>query len=165
MSTTLHPEAPTPSLPHRIGIDELPSLVGRQLGTSSGILVDQSRIDGFGEVTEDRQWIHTDPARAASTPLGSTIAHGYLTLSLVTAMLWDVLDVPDAGQIINYGLDKVRFPAPVPVGSELRMDLEIVAVDAIAGGFQVRYRGTAHVQAQPKPVCVAEGLFRYLRAE
>lgn len=165
MSTTLQPDAPTTELPHRIPIDDLPDLVGRQLGTSGGILVDQARINGFGEVTEDRQWIHTDPSRAASTPLGGTIAHGYLTLSLVTAMLWDVLDVPDAGQIINYGLDKVRFPAPVPVGSELRMDVEIVSVDPVNDGFQVRYRGTAHVPAQSKPVCVAEGLFRYLKSQ
>lgn len=155
----------TRQLPHRVAIDDLHSLVGKQLGSSRGRVIDQGRINAFANATEDEQWIHTDPERAAKGPFGTTIAHGYLTLSLVTAMLWDVLEVPDAGQVVNYGLDKVRFPAPVPSGSEVSMQLEIVAVDPIPGGYQIRYRGTASIPTQPKPVCVAEGIFRYLKAD
>lgn len=162
MSTDTAIEESSGALPLRMSLADLPSLVGRQIGTSSGLLVDQARISAFADATEDRQWIHTDPERAKTGPFGTTIAHGYLTLSLSTAMLWDVLDVPDAAQVVNYGLDKVRFPAPVPAGAELRMTLEILNVDPVPGGYQVRYRGTATVPNQSKPVCVTEGLFRYL---
>lgn len=148
-------------LPVRVTIAELPSLIGSVIGTSRPIEVSQERINAFAEATEDRQWLHTDPDRAKSGPFGGTIAHGYLTLSLSTAMLWDVLEVTDAAQVVNYGLEKVRFPAPVPAGSSVSMSLEILSVDPVAGGVQVRYRGSATVPDTAKPVCVAEGLFRY----
>lgn len=151
--------------PTRINLDDLPRLVGVDLGTSEAIPVPQQRIDAFAEATEDRQWLHVDPVRAQQGPFGSTIAHGYLTLSLSTAMFWQLLEVPDAARIVNYGLNKVRFPAPVPEGSAVRMNLVIDSVDEVEGGYQVGYRGTASVDGQPKPVCVAEGLFRYYRGE
>lgn len=149
--------------PRSVTIEELPSLIGTVIGTSHPIAVPQERINAFAEATEDRQWLHTDPDRAKDGPFGRTIAHGYLTLSLSTALLWDVLEVTDADQVVNYGLDKVRFPAPVPAGSEVRMSLEILGVEDIRGGVQMRYRGTATIADQPKPVCVAEGIFRYYK--
>lgn len=148
-------------LPVRVTIAELGSLVGTVVGTSRPVEVTQERINAFAEATEDRQWIHTDPQRAQSGPFGGTIAHGYLTLSLTSALLWDVLQVTDAAQVVNYGLEKVRFPAPVPAGASVRMALEIVSVEAVAGGVQVRYRGTFTLPDGAKPVCVSEGLFRY----
>lgn len=155
MSTT------TAELPLTVTIEQLPDLIGRSLGPSRPRQIEQSRIDAFAEATEDRQWLHTDPERAADGPFGSTIAHGYLTLSLSTALLWDVLQVSDAAQIVNYGLEKVRFPAPVLAGDEVAMTLELLAVEPVTGGVQVRYRGTLTSPGQAKPVCVLEGLFRY----
>lgn len=146
-----------------VSFDDLPSLAGTTLGTSDAILIDQDRISSFAEATEDRQWIHVDPARAKDGPFGTTIAHGFLTLSLSTALLWQVLEVTGSAQVVNYGLDKVRFPAPVPAGAPLRMTVDVVDVDEVAGGYQLRYRGTATVPDQPKPVCVAEGLLRYYK--
>ncbi|MBB2893652.1 MaoC family dehydratase [Flexivirga oryzae] len=148
-------------LPVRVTIAELPSLVGTTVGTAPAIEVTQERINAFAEATEDRQWIHTDPERARSGPFGTTIAHGYLTLSLASALMWEVLQVTDAAQVVNYGLEKVRFPAPVPAGSPVSMTLDIVSVEPVAGGVQVRYRGTFTVPDNSKPVCVTDGLFRY----
>ncbi len=154
----------TPTTPRRVSIEDLPTLVGRNLGTSGPIEVPQHRIDAFAEATEDRQWIHVDADRARGGPFGGTIAHGYLTLSLSTALFWQLLEVPDAAQVINYGLNKVRFPAPVPSGSSVRMSLVIESVDEVPNGYQVAYRGTAVVDGQDKPACVAQGLFRYYRS-
>lgn len=151
----------TDTLPVRVRIADLPSLVGTTVGTSPAIEVTQDRINAFAEATEDRQWIHTDPERARSGPFGTTIAHGYLTMSLGSALLWEVLQVTDAAQVVNYGLEKVRFPAPVPAGSAVSMTLEIVSVEPVTGGVQVRYRGTFTVPDGAKPVCVIDGLFRY----
>lgn len=102
----------------RVGIDELPALLGQTLGPSAPLLITQDRIDEFAAATGDQQWLHVDAGRAAAGPFGTTIAHGYLTLSLFTTMLWSLLEVPDAAQVINYGLGKVRFPASVPAGCE-----------------------------------------------
>lgn len=151
--------------PVSVTIADLPSLVGTVVGTSRPVEISQQRIDAFAEATEDRQWLHTEPNRARSGPFGSTIAHGFLTLSLSSALLTDVLQVTDAAQIVNYGLEKVRFPAPVPAGSQVSMKLEIVAVEPVAGGVQVRYRGTFTVPYGAKPVCVTEGLFRYYEGQ
>lgn len=151
------------SHPLRVRIDDLPDLVGRQLDRSTPILVSQDRINEFGNATDDRQWIHTDAARAADGPFGTTIAHGFLTLALGPAFLWDVLDVHDAGQVVNYGLNKVRFPSPVPSGSELACDARIDSVDAIPGGYQVTIAATFTVVGHAKPACVAEVLLRYYR--
>src|SRR6266403_412748 len=102
-------------------LDDVASLVGKELGTSSWIDVDQVRIDTFADATDDHQWIHMDPVRAADGPFGGTIAHGYLTLSLLAPMWTDILEVRDVKTKVNYGLNKVRFPSPVPSGSKIRM--------------------------------------------
>lgn len=150
--------------PVSVTIAELPSLAGKTFAAPRSIEVTQERIDAFAEATEDRQWLHVDPERAKSGPFGGTIAHGYLTLSLASAMLFDVLQVTDAVQVVNYGLDKVRFPAPVPAGSKVSMAAQFVSVDPVPGGVQVRYRASFTVPDGTKPVCVAEGLFRYYGA-
>lgn len=149
--------------PLRVGIEDLPSLVGRTIGTSPAMPVTDQRINEFAEATEDRQWIHIDTERAANGPFGTTIAHGFLTLSLATAQLWQVLEVPDAGQIVNYGLNKVRFPAPVPSGAQITLTVRVAGVDPIPGGFQVTFETATTVIGGAKPSCVAEVVLRYLR--
>ena len=115
--------------------EDIHALVGQELGTSSWVDIAQSRIDAFADVTGDHQWIHTDPERAAAGPFGTTIAHGYLTLSLLVPMLEEILVVENRKSSINYGLDKVRFPSPVPVGSRLRMSATLTeATDRARGG-------------------------------
>lgn len=148
-----------------VRLADLPGLVGQRLGPSRPIVVTQDRVNAFAEATGDRQWLHTDPERAASGPFGTTIAHGYLTLALQTVMLWDLLEVSDAASVVNYGLNKVRFVSPVPVGSELTMDIEVTAVSAISGGHQLAFTATVTVPGAPRPCCVAEVLFRYLSPE
>lgn len=138
------------------GPDELAAAVGRHLGYSDWVTVDQSRIDLFAEATGDRQWIHVDPERAATGPFGSTIAHGYLTLSLIPMLVWQVYEVRGARMGVNYGSNKVRFPAPVPVGSRLRAGVELVSVAEGGGGLQVVARVTVELEGGDKPACVAE---------
>src|SRR5690606_7758718 len=123
---------------------------------------DQARIDLFAEATGDHQWIHVDPERAKDGPYGTTIAHGYLTLSLTNMCQPMLLAVPGASAGINYGTNKVRFPAPVPVGSRVRMGAEILAVDDVPGGVQLTLRNTVEIEGSDKPACVVEGLSRYL---
>ncbi|QDO89757.1 MaoC family dehydratase [Ornithinimicrobium ciconiae] len=144
---------------------DLPDLVGQQLGPSRPIVVTQERIDAFAEASGDRQWLHTDLERAARGPFGGTIAHGYLTLALQTVMLWDVLEVSDADSVVNYGLNKVRFITPVPVGSELVMTVEVTDVSPVRGGHQLAYTATISLPGASRPCCVAEVLFRYLSSE
>ena len=133
---------------------------GDTYGPSSWIEVPQERIDAFAEATGDHQWIHVDPERATAGPFGTTIAHGYLTLSLLPAASYEV--VPREGRMgINYGLNRVRFPAPVPVGSRVRAAFEVVAVDPFEGGAQVTMNATVERDGTEKPVCVAELVFRY----
>ena len=137
---------------------------GDVFGPSSWIEVPQSRIDAFAEATEDHQWIHVDPERAAAGPFGTTIAHGYLTLSLLTVASYEVLPRdPEARMGINYGLNRVRFPAPVPVGSRLRTTFEVLAVEEIEGGNQRTMKATVEREGGDKPVCVAEVVFRNYR--
>jgi acyl dehydratase len=136
--------------------------VGDVFGPSSWIDVPQSRIDAFAEATGDHQWIHVDPERAKDGPFGTTIGHGYLTLSLLPAASYEV--VPRQGGMgINYGLNRVRFPAPVPVDSRLRATFEVKEVEEIAGGGQVTMTATVEREGGEKPVCVAEVVFRYYR--
>jgi acyl dehydratase len=142
------------------GVEELKRAVGEQLGYSDWVEVDQKRIDLFAEATGDHQWIHVDPARAAAGPFGTTIAHGYLTLSLVNHFLPQVVEVKGMAMGINYGLDRVRFPAPLPVGSQFRGGIEIIEVTEVPGGFQVKSKVTIEVQGSEKPACVAETLVR-----
>ncbi|WP_030893507.1 MaoC family dehydratase [Streptomyces sp. NRRL F-5053] len=135
---------------------------GEELGTSDWLEIDQQRIDGFAEATGDHQWIHVDPERAAEGPFGTTIAHGYLTLSLLPALVPQVLRVEGMRMGVNYGVNKVRFPAPVPVGSRVRARVALGEVDEAAdGGVQVAARVTVEREGGEKPVCVAESLSRY----
>lgn len=143
-----------------IRFDELRDAAGVDLGHSDWMLIDQSRIDLFADATEDHQWIHVDPSRAAEGPFGGTIAHGYLTLSAVGARIGDLLVVEGASRIINYGLDRARFPAPVPAGMRVRTHAVITDVAEVDDGFQVTARVTAEADGVDKPVCVADVVVR-----
>jgi acyl dehydratase len=135
--------------------------VGESFGPSSWIEIAQERIDAFADATDDHQWIHVDPERAKDGPFGTTIGHGYLTLSLLPVMSYEVVPRHEGGMAINYGLNKVRFPAPVPVGSRLRATFEVADVDAQDWGAQVTMKATIEREGGDKPVCVAEIVFRY----
>ncbi|MGP3974474.1 MaoC family dehydratase [Streptomyces sp. 8N114] len=142
--------------------DELRAAVGQELGHSDWLEVDQKRIDLFADATGDHQWIHVDPERAAEGPFGSTIAHGYLTLSLLPALVPQILRVEGMKMGVNYGTNKVRFPAPVPVGSRLRARATLADVNETSdGGVQVAAQVTVEREGGDKPVCVAESLSRY----
>jgi acyl dehydratase len=144
------------------GIDELKALVGEELGTSDWLEVDQQRVNTFAEATGDHQWIHVDPERAKDGPFKGTIAHGYLTMSLGPVLLPQVVTVTGFSMALNYGLNKLRFPSPVPVGSKLRLSAKLAAVDDVAGGVQTTYELTFEVDGSDKPACVAEALYRWL---
>jgi acyl dehydratase len=142
--------------------DELKAGIGTHLGHSGWVTIDQARIDTFAEATGDHQWIHVDPERAKDGPFGTTIAHGYLTLSITNLFLPELLVVPTATAGVNYGANKVRFPAPVPVGSRIRMGCEILDVTDVAGGVQVVTRNTVEIEGSDKPACVVEAVSRFL---
>jgi acyl dehydratase len=144
-------------------VDGLPDLVGRSFGPSAWREVTQADVDAYAEVSEDRNPIHLDPEFAAGTPFGGTIVHGFFTLGLVVPMMADIFVVTDVGVGINYGLDRLRFPAPVPVGSRLRVVGEVLTVDEIAGGYQVVPRVTFEIEGGTKPACVADMVLRYYR--
>jgi acyl dehydratase len=144
------------------GIDEVRAAVGRHLGYSDWLEITQDRIDQFAEATGDDQWIHVDPQRAADGPFGATIAHGYLTLALTNLFLPQILDVQGVSMGVNYGADKVRFPAPVVVGSKVRGGAEVAAVDEVTGGVQTTVVITVEIEGSTKPACVVESLSRYL---
>lgn len=147
---------------HFSSLDALRAAANTDLGTSRWVHVDQTRIDTFAESTEDRQWIHTDPKAAANGPFGTTIAHGYLTLSLVAGFLEELLVVEGIDMAINYGLNKVRFPAPLPVDSRVRARGQITDVLDVPGGVQVTVVVTVERDGTDKPMCVAESLSRLL---
>jgi len=140
---------------------ELQGLVGSTLGTSDWQSIDQARIDEFAAVTGDDQWIHIDPVRAAAGPFGTTVAHGHLTLSLVPLMVRTAFKVGDVRMTVNYGLNRVRFPAPVPVGSRLRGHFKLLSFEPIPGGAQVVVEVTSEREGHTKPVCVAESVARH----
>lgn len=140
---------------------DLEPLVGQSLGTSEWLEVDQQRIDQFAEATNDHQWIHVDPERAASGPFGTTIAHGYLTLSLLIPLWSELLTVRSVTSAVNYGLDKVRFPAPVPVGSKIRASATLAKLDTFDGGAQLTVDVVVEREGGSKPVCVARPIFRF----
>jgi acyl dehydratase len=142
-------------------IEDLRPLVGAELGTSEWLEIDQSRIDTFADATDDHQWIHVDPERAKDGPFGSTIAHGYLTLSLVIPLWTQILDVRQVSSKVNYGLGKVRFPAPVPVGSKVRARATLAELGDIAGGVQLSIDAVVEREGGDKPVCVAQPIFRF----
>ncbi len=131
-------------------------------GSSSWITVDQKRIDLFADATDDHQWIHVDPERAAEGPFGRTVAHGFLTVALLPAFGWDTFTVEGVAMTVNYGLNKVRFPSPVPVGSRVRGRSRLVDVIDVPGGVQASIGGTVEIEGWPKPACVAEVILRYL---
>ena len=137
--------------------------VGDVYGPSSWIDVPQERIDRFAEATGDHQWIHVDPGKAKDGPFGGTIAHGYLTLSLPPAASYEVVPRQGGSMSINYGLNKVRFPAPVRVGSRLRATFEVIELDEQDWGGQATMRATIERDGGDKPVCVAEIVFRYYK--
>jgi acyl dehydratase len=141
-------------------LDDLRAQVGQELGVSDWLQVDQAQIDRFADATGDHQWIHVDPQRAAQGPFRTTIAHGYLTLSLLPAMLATSFSIADSGMGINYGLNRVRFPAPVPVGSRLRARVRLLDFESIAGGAQLALEVTMEREGHDKPVCVAQAVVR-----
>jgi acyl dehydratase len=144
------------------GIDEVRAAVGRTLGTSDWMEITQDRVDRFADATGDHQWIHVDPARAAAGPFGGPIAHGYLTLSLSNALVPEIVEIRGFSAGVNYGTGKVRFPAPVPVGSRIRARAELTAADDVAGGVQTTVVITIEVEGSDKPACVIESLSRWL---
>lgn len=139
---------------------ELPAHVGELLGVSPPVLVNQARINAFAHATGDLQWIHIDAERAAAGPFGTTIAHGFLTLSLIPWMGEHAFDIQGQRMGINYGLNKVRFPAPVPVDSQLRGEFRLKSCEPIDGGWQLCVEVTILRDGSDKPVCVAESLSR-----
>lgn len=141
---------------------ELPALAGSDLGYSDWLAVPQSDIDLFAEATHDHQWIHVDPEKAKTGPFKETIAHGYLTLSLLIPLWSQLLEIKDLGMAINYGLNKVRFPAPVPAGAKVRLAATVAAVEEVTGGgYQVTVNGTVECNRSEKPAVVAEMVYRY----
>lgn len=141
-------------------ITDLQALVGQELGVSDWVGIDQRRIDLFAEATGDHQWIHLDAERAAKGPFGTTIAHGFLTLSLLPELTANAFQVLDTKMGVNYGLNKVRFPSPVPVDSRLRGRFRMVAYEPLEGGAQITIEATIEREGGTKPVCVAESLSR-----
>ena len=145
-------------------VEQLQQAVGEELGTSDWVLIEQARVDRFAEATDDHQWIHVDPERAAAGPFGGTIAHGYLTLSLLPRFAWEIYTVQNVQTAINYGLNRVRFIHPVRVGSRIRSTATLVSVTEVPGGAQlvVSQRVDVEVEGKPKPACVAETISRVL---
>ncbi|AXV07069.1 Acyl dehydratase [Euzebya pacifica] len=146
-----------------VHLDDLESLVGTPIGPTEWHDMDQRMVDGFADVTGDHQWIHTDPERAARGPFGSTIAHGFFTLSLAPVLSWELLTVEGVSMAVNYGLNKVRFPAPVPVGTAVRGTMTLVELTEVQGGLQSVSELTVERDGGTKPVCVAELVTRYYR--
>lgn len=142
------------------GIDDLKARVGEEIGVSDYVEITQDDVDKFAEVTGDHQWIHVDPERAKETPFGGTIVHGFFTLSLVPRFSYDLWTIENVAFALNYGSNKVRFPAPFPVGKKVRMRAAIASVDDIPGGVQLAVTNTLEVEGGEKPVCVAESLTR-----
>ena len=144
------------------GLDELKALAGADLGHTGWLEITQDRVNAFADATSDHQWIHVDAEKAAAGPFGGTIAHGYRTLSLVVHLMNELLDVRGVSMGINYGLNKVRFPAPVPVGSKVRLAAQVGAVeDAGVNAVQAVVDVTVELAGSEKPACAAQTVFRY----
>src|ERR1700758_4301187 len=142
------------------GVEEVKDKVGQELGVSDWKEVTQEAINDFAHVTGDHQWIHVDPERARETPFGGTIAHGFYTLSLYPALFYEMVEFDGFAFGLNYGLNRVRFPAPMPVGDRVRMRAKLAAVEEIPGGAQIVTELTFEREGGEKPVCVAESLAR-----
>jgi acyl dehydratase len=144
------------------GVDGLRELVGEHLGYSDWRTITQEDVNLFADATGDHQWIHVDPERAAKeSPFGTAVAHGYFTLSIAPVLLSQLMTVSGVTYGLNYGLNKVRFPAPVPVGARLRLGARLAALEEVAGGVQVTMELVFELENQEKPVCVAEAVYRY----
>lgn len=140
---------------------ELRAAVGKHLGYSDWLEISQDRIDRFADATGDHQWIHVDPERAKQGPFGATIAHGYLTQSLVNHFLPQIIEVRGISMGINYGADRLRFPAPVPVNSRIRGGAELLEVQEVKGTIQAKIRVTIEIQGSERPACVIDTINRY----
>ncbi|MCX5444123.1 MaoC family dehydratase [Streptomyces nigrescens] len=150
MSTTAH------------GLEALKSLSGADLGRTDWQEITQERVNTFADATDDHQWIHTDPERAKDGPFGGPIAHGYLTLSLIIPLFGELLDITGISMSVNYGLDKVRFPRPVPVGARIRLHGAVGTVEDVKGnGVQMPLTFTVEVEDSDKPACVAHAVYRH----
>ena len=144
-------------------VDEFVPLVGADLGFSGWVHIGQDRVDTFADATDDHQWIHVDPVRAAGGPYGGAVAHGYLTLALVPGLLPQLVDVQGSSMAVNYGCNKVRFPAPVPVGSDVRLGAKVAQVEEFDGGVQVLFDVVLEVKGATKPSCAAQVVYRFYR--
>ncbi|MFG1943913.1 MaoC family dehydratase [Nonomuraea sp. NPDC048826] len=144
------------------GLDGIRALAGADLGVTDWMEITQDRVNTFADATGDHQWIHVDPVRAAEGPFKGAIAHGYLTMSLIIPLFGQLLEIEGIGMAINYGLNKARFPAPVPVGARIRLAGKVVAVEDVSGGVQATLDFTVEVENAAKPACVAQAVYRYL---
>lgn len=140
---------------------DVPGLAGTDLGWSDWLEITQDRVQRFADATDDQQWIHVDPERAKGGPFGGPIAHGFLTLSLAVKFWSELLEVEDVTTKVNYGLEKVRFVSPVPVGARVRMNAVIAEVTEVPGGYQLAVDQTIEIEGAPKPALVARGLYRF----
>jgi acyl dehydratase len=145
---------------HYAHLDELRALAGQEIGTSEWLVVDQRRIDLFAHATGDHQWIHVDQERAREGPFGTTVAHGYLTLSLLPELFANAFVIDDVRMGVNYGLNRVRFPTPVPAGSRLRGHFELLEYQPLDRGAQLTVEATIELEGSAKPACVAESVSR-----
>ncbi|MFJ6727937.1 MULTISPECIES: MaoC family dehydratase [unclassified Streptomyces] len=153
---------PTPAPLTADGLDALKALAGTDLGRTGWREITQERVDTFADATDDHQWLHTDPERAADGPFGGTIAHGYLTLSLLIPLFGELLEITGTRMSVNYGLEKVRFPSPVRVGSRIRLHGAVGAVEEVKGdGVQMALTFTVETEGGDKPACVAEAVYRH----
>jgi acyl dehydratase len=144
------------------GLTEIKALAGKDLGHTGWLAITQDRVGTFADATDDHQWIHVDPERARSGPFGTTIAHGYLTLSLLIPLFNDLLTIQGVRLSVNYGLEKVRFPSPVPVGSKIRLAGTVVSVEDVPGdGVQMTLDFTIEIDGSAKPACVARAVYRH----
>lgn len=144
------------------GLDELRMLSGRDLGASDWLEITQARVNTFADATDDHQWIHVDPERAKLGPFGGPIAHGYLTLSLMIPLFNELLDIQGVTMSINYGMEKVRFPSPVLVGSKVRLQAYVTSVEDVKGnGVQMNMSFTIEIDGSEKPACVAQVIYRH----
>ena len=145
----------------KVTFEQLTEQVGAKLGPTEWMTIDQARIDLFADATDDHQWIHVDAKAAADGPFGATIAHGYLTLSLVNRFMPDLLTVTDTSMGVNYGCDRVRFPSPVKVGSRIRGRGEVISVEPAGQGLQILVRVTVEIEGRDRPACVVDTLSRF----
>ncbi|TNC26989.1 MaoC family dehydratase [Amycolatopsis alkalitolerans] len=147
----------------KVGYEELKTLAGTELGPGEWKTVEQDRINTFADATDDHQWIHTDVEKAKTGPFGGPIAHGYLTLALVIPLWTELLDVDGVTTKVNYGLNKVRFPAPVPAGSRIRLSGKLNDIEEISGGVQFTADLVIEIEGGTKPACVCQPVFRFYR--